>query len=53
VLNLSHQPVYFRPKHLKAKGKVEMGTIPELKGKEFNGKINLAGDEGVIIRLEE
>jgi alpha-glucosidase len=51
VLNLSHRPCYFKPAHFKFSGTIELASIPELEGKTLSDCVNLAGDEGVIIRL--
>lgn len=53
VLNLSHRPCYFKTNRIVIKGKVEIATSPELEGMEVDGSVNLSGDEGVIIRLNE
>jgi alpha-glucosidase len=49
ILNFTHRPCYF--KH-HVKGKIVMGTSPEIEGHMIDGHIDLSGDEGVIIRLE-
>jgi alpha-glucosidase len=51
VLNLSHKPCYFTPKHIEVEGKVEIATFREMDDTIVSGTINLYGDEGVIIRL--
>ncbi|MFL5787613.1 MAG: alpha-amylase family glycosyl hydrolase [Flavisolibacter sp.] len=53
LLNLSHKPAYFNPEHLKIKGRVIMATAPEWKNIEVNGSLDLAGDEGLIVRLDK
>jgi alpha-glucosidase len=53
VLNLTHSTCYFSPDHLQIRGKVELATHPELEGTEVSGIICLAGDEGMIVRLED
>lgn len=52
VLNLSHKPCYFSPKNIQISGRVVVATIPELEGEQVGNNINLSGDEGVIIELE-
>ena len=52
VLNLTHAPAYFRPEHIKLKGKVDIATARELEGTEINENISLNGDEGILVRLE-
>jgi alpha-glucosidase len=51
VLNLSHRPCYFSPKHINISGVIELSTYPESDGEEIGNRINLSGDEGIIIRL--
>jgi alpha-glucosidase len=53
VLNLTHSTCYFSPDHLQIRGKIEIATHPELEGTTVSGIICLAGDEGIIVRLEE
>ena len=50
VLNMSHRPCYYKP-NIEFNGTIELATSPELEGMKVNGYLNLAGDEGVIIRL--
>ena len=52
VLNLTHRPCYFKPSRRDLKGKIILATVPELEEMEFNDHIHLAGDEGIIVRLE-
>ncbi len=52
VLNLSHRPCYFKPHHMKLEGVVEVATYPELEGVYLEGTINLAGDEGIVVRIK-
>jgi len=52
LLNLSHQPCYFHPdpsSHLR--GEIVLSSTPELEHGLFDGGINLAGDEGIIVEL--
>jgi alpha-glucosidase len=50
VLNFTHRPFYFK---YPVKGSIVLSTSRELEGYEIDGKLNLSGDEGVIIRVEE
>ncbi len=52
VLNLSHKPCYFSPKNIQINGEIILATIPEVEGEKVGNNINLSGDEGVIIKLE-
>ncbi|SIT02984.1 alpha-glucosidase [Filimonas lacunae] len=52
VLNLSHKPCYFTTPALAFKGIVIMATTPELEGVVIDNRVNLAGDDGVIIQLQ-
>jgi alpha-glucosidase len=51
LLNLSHRPCYFTPKHFQLKGTIELATAPELEGNTVSGTFALSGDEGIIVRL--
>ncbi|HEX3007835.1 MAG TPA: hypothetical protein VHO90_09500, partial [Bacteroidales bacterium] len=51
ILNLSHRPCYFSTTRIKLSGKIEIAASPELEGSIVNEKVNLSGDEGIIIRL--
>ena len=53
VLNLSHGPSYFQPKHFGIKGTVVLATSPEWDDLQVNNSINLSGDEGLILQLED
>ncbi|HEX6916139.1 MAG TPA: alpha-amylase family glycosyl hydrolase, partial [Chitinophagaceae bacterium] len=52
VLNVSHRPCYYTPKHPEINGQVVIGTVPELEGRRVSGEIYLSGDEGIIIKLD-
>ncbi len=52
VLNLSHRPCYFNPDNLKINGVVEIATHVEIEGSRVGGTLNLYGDEGLVIRLD-
>lgn len=51
VLNLSHRPCYFAFKE-NYKGKVVVATSPKLLNTEIGQLINLSGDEGIVVRLD-
>lgn len=53
ILNLSHGPCYFNPSGIEFCGIIELATAPELEGLRVENKVNLSGDEGVVIRLEK
>lgn len=53
VLNLTHRPCYFRPKHHTFKGTIEISCLSEREGKSIDNTIILNGDEGLIIRLTD
>jgi alpha-glucosidase len=52
VLNLSHKPCYFSPKNIHISGEIVLATVHELEGERVDSKVNLSGDEGIIIKLE-
>jgi alpha-glucosidase len=52
VLNLSHRPCYINLQHIQIKGKVVLSTSPELHGSLITERIQLSGDEGMIVELE-
>ncbi|MGV3556885.1 alpha-amylase family glycosyl hydrolase [Larkinella arboricola] len=53
VLNLSHRPGYFKLKDRSISGTIEIATYPELEGMVVSERINLGGDEGIIVRLDD
>ncbi|HVU57784.1 MAG TPA: alpha-amylase family glycosyl hydrolase [Puia sp.] len=53
VLNLTHRPCYFAPGTIHFKGEIVIDTFPELEQTIVNNKIDLGGDEGLIVRLDE
>lgn len=53
VLNLSHRPCYFKNNRVAVKGTVVLATSPEFEGIKTDNEINLGGDEGLIIKLDE
>ena len=52
VLNLSHRPCYLHIQHMTIKGTIVLCTSPELNGGGVNERLQLSGDEGMIIELE-
>jgi alpha-glucosidase len=52
VLNLSHRPCYLNLQHTNFHGKVVLSTSPELHGSGISERIQLSGDEGIIVELE-
>jgi alpha-glucosidase len=53
VLNLTHRPCYFRPANIKFKGTIIIDTFPEQEQQQVENTIDIAGDEGMIIKLEK
>lgn len=51
VLNLGHQPCYFKSPN-RLRGIIEIATSPELEGIKVTENICMAGDEGIIVKLE-
>ncbi|MGZ3851721.1 MAG: alpha-amylase family glycosyl hydrolase [Flavisolibacter sp.] len=51
VLNLSHRPCYLNLQHIAINGRVVLSTSPELEGTTITEKIQLSGDEGMIVQL--
>lgn len=52
VLNLSHMPCYLNLDNFSLKGIVELATVPELEGLGVSGRLQLGGDEGIVVRLQ-
>jgi alpha-glucosidase len=53
VLNLSHRPCYLNIQHRKIAGKVLISTSCELEGTTVTERMQLSGDEGIIVELSE
>ena len=53
VLNLTHRPCYFAPGTLHFKGRIMIDTFPEQEQTVVNDRIDLGGDEGLIVLLDE
>jgi alpha-glucosidase len=51
VLNLSHRPCYLNLEHITIDGEVVLSTSPELKGTKIGQRMQLSGDEGIIVEL--
>ncbi|HEX3383659.1 MAG TPA: alpha-amylase family glycosyl hydrolase [Mucilaginibacter sp.] len=51
ILNFSHRPYYFKPSQIALSGRIEISTSPEMEGMVMNGKLDLYGDEAVVVRL--
>ena len=52
VLNLTHRPCYFAPDAIHFKGIIVIDTFPEQEQQIVEDKIDLSGDEAVVVRLE-
>jgi alpha-glucosidase len=52
ILNLSHKPCLFRTEHHTYHGTVILATDPEREGSKLGKNISMAGDEGIIVRLD-
>jgi alpha-glucosidase len=53
VLNLTHRPCYFKPGNILFKGTIVIDTVPEQLNLSVHNKIDLSGDEGLVVRLDE
>jgi alpha-glucosidase len=53
VLNLSHRPYYFKYPQTSLTGRIEISTSPDMEGITMQGKLDLSGDEAVIVRLDQ
>jgi len=53
VLNLTHRPCYFKPGTILFKGTIVIDTIPEQLNAKVRDRIDLSGDEGLVVRLDE
>jgi alpha-glucosidase len=53
VLNLSHRPSYITLPHRKVSGKVVLSTSMEREGENISERMELSGDEGLIIELND
>jgi alpha-glucosidase len=52
VLNLTHRPCYFAPDKVHFKGIIVIDTFPEQEQQTVADKIDLSGDEALVVRLE-
>lgn len=53
ALNLGHEPGYLTPQKWEPRGTVLLGTHRNREGTTIEGRIELRGDEGVVVLLEE
>jgi alpha-glucosidase len=53
VLNLTHRPCYFAPRTIRFNGTIVVDTFPEQVDGKVKDKIDLSGDEGLVVRLDE
>ena len=53
VLNLTHRPCYFAPGTIRFSGTIVVDTFPEQINGRVQDKIDLSGDEGLVVRLDE
>ena len=53
VLNLSHRPCYLNIQATPIKGRVVLSTSGELEGTEVSSRMELAGDEGIIVEMSD
>ena len=53
VLNLTHRPCYFKPGTILFKGTIVIDTVPEQLNAKVRDRIDLSGDEGLVVRLDE
>jgi alpha-glucosidase len=51
ILNFTHRPCYFRPPNASYTGVIEISTSTSIEGTSVSDVINIAGDEGLLIRL--
>jgi alpha-glucosidase len=53
VLNLTHRPCYFIPSTIRFTGVIIVDTFPEQEQVSVQDTIDLFGDEGLIVKLDE
>jgi alpha-glucosidase len=53
VLNMSHRPCYFTPSSIRFTGVIIIDTLPEQEQVSVKDTIDLFGDEGLVVRLDE
>lgn len=53
VLNLSHRPCYLHIRHRNIAGTVLLSTSCELEGTSVSERMQLSGDEGIVVELQE
>jgi alpha-glucosidase len=52
AVNLGHAPVVFEPKAGDARGSVVLATRASREGGHFDGRLELGGDEGLVVLLD-
>ena len=53
VLNLTHRPCYFTPTTIRFTGVIVIDTLPEQEQVSVKDTIDLFGDEGMVIKLDD
>jgi alpha-glucosidase len=53
VLNMSHRPCYFTPGSIRFTGVIIIDTLPEQEQVSVKDTIDLFGDEGLVVRLDQ
>ena len=53
LLNLTHRPCYFTPSTIRFKGKIVLDIFPELEHSGVENSVDLSGDEGMVVRLDD
>jgi len=53
VLNLTHRPCYFTPSTIRFTGVIVIDTLPEQEQVSVTDTIDLFGDEGLVVKLDD
>ena len=53
VLNLTHRPCYFTPSTIRFTGVIFIDTLPEQEQVSVKDTIDLFGDEGMVVKLDD
>jgi alpha-glucosidase len=53
VLNLTHRPCYFTPSTIRFTGVIAVNTFPEQEQVSVTDTLDLFGDEGMIVKLDD
>ena len=53
VLNLTHRPCYFTPSTIRFTGVILIDTLPEQEQVSVKDTIDLFGDEGMVVKLDD